>query len=54
MEYWYQDWLLRRVDELKLHPRVAKLRARTAEEEWLLLEKMVLEEIERRCSEVDQ
>ena len=47
MDYWYQDWLLRMVDEFKLHPRVAKLRARTAKEEWALLEKMVLAEIER-------
>ena len=48
MDYRYQYWLLKMVDELKLHPRVAKLRARTAREEWVLLEKMVLEEIDRR------
>jgi hypothetical protein len=48
MSYEYQKWLLSVVDELKLHPRLAKIRAKTPAQEWLILERLVLAEIKRR------
>ena len=48
MTYEHQMWLLDMVDELKIHPRVAKLRASTVEEEWRALERLVIEELRRR------
>lgn len=48
MTYEHQMWLLDMVDELKIHPRVAKLRAANAAEEWRVLERLVIEELRRR------
>lgn len=48
MSYEYQDWLLSMVDELKLHPRLAKIRAKTPAQEWIILERLILAEIKRR------
>lgn len=48
MTYEHQMWLLDMVDELKIHPRLAKLRASTVEEEWRVLECLVIEELRRR------
>ena len=48
MTYEHQMWLLDMVDEHKIHPRVAKLRASTVEEEWRALERLVIEELRRR------
>jgi len=48
MTYEHQMWLLDMVDELKIHPRVAKLRAATVDEEWRVLERLVIEELRRR------
>jgi len=44
----HKEWLLAMVDEFKLHPRVAKLRGKTAEQEWEMLDRLVSEEILRR------
>jgi hypothetical protein len=48
MDYEHQEWLLDMVDELKLHPRVAKLRGKTPEQEWEMLDRMVDEELRLR------
>ena len=45
MTYEHQDWLLDMVDELGLHRRVAKLRGKTAMQEWEMLERMVNSEL---------
>jgi hypothetical protein len=48
MSYEYQDYLLDLVDELKLHPRLSKIKRKTAAEEWRELELLVMEELEDR------
>lgn len=45
MSYEHQMWLLDMVDELKLHPRVAKIRARTVEQEWEILDRLITTEL---------
>lgn len=48
MTYEHQIWLLEMVGTLRLHPRVAKLRCRTPEQEWEILDRMVSEELKLR------
>lgn len=41
-------WLLDMVDELKIHPRLAKIHGSTVDEEWEMLEQLVIEELRHR------
>ena len=45
MSYEHQMWLLDMVDELKLHPRLSKIRARTVEQEWEILDQLIIAEL---------
>ena len=51
MSYRHKMYLLNLVDELKLHPRLAKLRARAPQEEWKMLEKLIAAELNRLAEE---
>lgn len=51
MTYEHQMWLLDMVDELRLQPRVAKIRAKTAEQEWEMLDGIVSEALTKRDKE---
>ena len=47
MTYEHQMWLLDMVGKLRLHPRLAKIKAKTPEQEWEMLERLVKFELDK-------
>ena len=54
MTYEEQDELLRMVDELGLQRQMARVKARSSKDEWLILERIVMSELDRIREEAER